>query len=73
MGRIHVKFGVILVHMVPAGRTVKGASAWKTISRSQGVEIRYTIQTVWFREVYEKWVKRHQKCINYAGEYFEKE
>ena len=26
--------GVILVHMVPAGRTVKEAFAWKTISRS---------------------------------------
>ena len=28
---------------------------------------------LYFKEVYEKWVKRHQKCINYAGEYFEKE
>ena len=28
--------GVILVHMVPAGRTVKEAFAWKTISRSRG-------------------------------------
>ena len=31
------------------------------------------LHTVWFKEVYEKWVKRHQKCINYAGEYFEME
>ena len=43
-------------------------------------EIRYairsfnkTLNTVWFKEVYEKWVKRHQKCISHAGEYFEKE
>ena len=28
---IHGKFGVIQVHMGPAGRTVKGAFAWKTI------------------------------------------
>ena len=28
---------------------------------------------MWFKEVYEKWVKGHQKCNNYAGEYFEKE
>ena len=27
---------------------------------------------MWFKEVYDKLVKRHQKCINYAGEYFEK-
>ena len=33
---------VILVHMVPAGRTVKGAFAWKTISRSRGDQIRYS-------------------------------
>ena len=43
-------------------------------------EIRYairsfnkTLNTVWFKEVYEKWVKRHRKCISHAGEYFEKE
>ena len=43
--RIHGKFGVILiilVHMVPAGRTVKEAFAWKTISRSRGDQIRYS-------------------------------
>ena len=33
---------VILVHMVPAGRTVKGTFAWKTISRSRGDQIRYS-------------------------------
>ena len=60
-----------LVHMVTAGRTVKGAFAWKRFQDCD--EIRYAIRTVWFREVYEKRVKRHQKCINYAGEYFEKE
>ena len=66
--------GVILVHMVPAGRTVKVAFAWKMISRSRGDQIRFSnLNTVWFREVYEKWVKRHEKCTNYAGEYFEKE
>ena len=66
--------GVILVHMVPAGRTVKEAFALKTISRSRGDQIRYSNSiTVWFKEVYEKWVKCHQKCINYAGEYFEKD
>ena len=31
---------VILVHMVPAGHTVKGAFAWKT--RSRGDQIRYS-------------------------------
>ena len=65
---------MILVHMVPAGRTVKEAFAWKTISRSRGDKICYlSLNTVWFKEVYEKRVKHHQKCINYAGEYFEKE
>ena len=33
---------VILVHMVPAGHTVKEAFAWKTISRSRGDQIRYS-------------------------------
>ena len=66
--------GVILVHMVPAGCMVKEAFAWQTISRSRGDQIRYSnLNTVWFKKVYKKWVKRHQKCINYAGEYFEKE
>ena len=60
MCHIHGYFGVILVHMVPASHTVNEAFA-------------YAIRTVWFKEVYEKWAKRHQKCINYAGEYFEKE
>ena len=32
---------MILVHMVPAGRMVKEAFAWKTIPRSQGDQIRY--------------------------------
>ena len=65
---------MILVHMVQAGCTVKEAFAWKPISRSRGGQIQYlNLNTVWFKEVYEKWVKRHQKCINYAGEYFEKE
>ena len=67
---------MILVHMVPAGRTVKKAFAWKTISRSRGGQIHYSnlnTCTVWFKEVNENWVRRHQKCINYAGEYFEKE
>ena len=65
---------MILVHMVPAGCMVKGAFARKTISRSRGGQIvRYSnLNTVWFKEVYEKWVKRHQICVNYAGEYFEK-
>ena len=66
--------GAILVHMAPAGRTVKEAFAWQAISRWRGDQILYSnLNTVWFKEVYEKWVKRHQKCINYAGEYFEKE
>ena len=39
---IHGEFGVILVHMVPASRTVKGAFAWETISRSRGDQIRYS-------------------------------
>ena len=65
---------MILVHMVPAGRTVKEAFAWKTILRYYGDQIRYSnLNTVWFKEVYKKWVKRYQKCINYADEYFEKE
>ena len=65
---------MILVHMVPASRTVKEAFEWKTISRSRGGQIHYSnLNTVWFKEVYEKWVKRHQKCINYAREYFEKD
>ena len=73
MCHIHAKFGVILVHMVPAGRTVKEAFAWKTISRSQGDQICYlSLNTVQLKEVYEKWVKRHQKCTNYAGEYFKR-
>ena len=38
---IHGKFGEILVNMVPAGRTVNGAFAWKTISRSLGDQICY--------------------------------
>ena len=64
---------MIQVHMVPAGRMVKEVFAWKTISRSRGDYVRYSnLNTVWFKEVYEKRVKRHQKCINYAGEYIEK-
>lgn len=31
------------------------------------------IDSQWYRGVYDKWVKRHQKCITCAGEYFEKE
>lgn len=27
----------------------------------------------WYREVFNKWLIRHQKCIHHAGEYFEKE
>ena len=66
--------GMIIVYIVPAGRTVKEALAGKTISRSRGGQIHYSnLNTVWFKEVYEKWVKRHQKFINYAGEYFKKE
>ena len=43
-----------LVHIVPAGRTVKGAFAWKTISKSRGDQIRYSnLNFVWFEEVYE--------------------
>ena len=42
MCHIQGKFDVILVHMVPAGRTVKGAFAWKTISISRGDQIRYS-------------------------------
>ena len=64
---------MILVHMVPASGMVKEAFAWKTISRSREDQIHYpNLNTVWFKEVYEKWVKRHQKCITYSGEYFEK-
>ena len=45
--------GVILVHVVPTGRTGKEAFAWKTISRSRGDHIRYSnSNTVWFKEVY---------------------
>ena len=43
-------------------------------------EIRYairsfnkTLNTVWIKDVFEKWVKRHRKCISHAGEYFENE
>ena len=62
--------GVLLVHMVPAGCTLKEAFA---ISRSGEDQISYlNLNTVWFKEAYEKWVKRYQKCINYAGEYLEK-
>ena len=44
---------MILVHMVPAGRTVKEAFAWKTILRYQEDQIRYSnLNTVWFKEVY---------------------
>ena len=47
--------GVILVHMVPAGRMVKEVFAWKMISRSRGDQIRYSnLNTVWFKGVYEK-------------------
>ena len=64
---------MILVHVVPAGHTVNEAFAWKTISRSRGDQICYlSLNTVQFKEVYEKCVKRHQKCINYAGEYFKR-
>ena len=46
---------MVLVHMVPAGCTVKEAFAWKTISRSRGDQIRYSnLNTVWFKEVYGK-------------------
>ena len=35
---------MILVHMVPAGRTVKEAFAWKTISRSDMLfELKYYV------------------------------
>ena len=55
---------VILVLVVPAGRTVKEAFAWKTISRSRGDPICYSnLNIVWFKEVYKKWVKRHQNRI----------
>ena len=42
MCRIHGKFGVILVQVVPASRTVNGAFAWKTIPRSRGDQIRFS-------------------------------
>ena len=70
---IHGYFGVILVHIVPAVHTVNEAFAWKTISRSRGHQIHVRYLNCVVQRVYEKWVKRHQKCINYAGEYFEKE
>ncbi|MES9994114.1 MAG: hypothetical protein ABW098_19350, partial [Candidatus Thiodiazotropha sp.] len=31
------------------------------------------LDTSWFEGVYDKWVKRHQRCIQHHGEYFEKE
>ena len=63
-----------VVFMGPAGRKAKEAFSWKTISTSRGGQIHFSnLDSVWFKEVYEKWVKRHQKCNNYAGEYFEKE
>ena len=37
--------GVILVHMVPAGRTVKEAFEWKTISSSQEIRYMYAVPT----------------------------
>ena len=27
----------------------------------------------WFQDVYDKWVHRHNKCVEHAGRYFEKE
>ena len=64
---------VILVHRT-ARHMVKEAFARKTILRSRDDQIRYSnLNTVWLKEVYEKWMKRLQKCINYASEYFEKE
>ena len=48
----------LLVHMVPANRTVKEAFSWKTISR----DTLFNLNTVWFK-VYEKWVKRHQSAL----------
>ena len=42
-------------------------------------EISYCIRTFnaslgkeWFASVFNKWVQRHAKCVNAAGEYFEK-
>ena len=26
----------------------------------------------WYNDIYNKWVKRHSKCIAHNGEYFEK-
>lgn len=31
-----------------------------------------TYKTSWFRDVFSKWVHRHEKCIGCNGEYFEK-
>ena len=55
---------MIQVHMGPAGRKVKEAFSWKTILTSQGGQIYFlNLDSVLFKEVYEKWVKRHQNAL----------
>lgn len=31
------------------------------------------LDQAWFQNVYQKWIARHNKCIEHNGEYFEKE
>ena len=42
MGKVMCVVFIVSSDVVPAGRTVKGAFAWKTISRSRGDQIRYS-------------------------------
>lgn len=31
------------------------------------------LDQTWFKNVFDKWIDRHRKCIEHKGEYFEKE
>ena len=36
-------------------------------------EFNRSLDSAWFSDMFQKWVKRHHKCITHNGEYFEKE
>lgn len=36
-------------------------------------EFNRSLDSGWFSDMFQKWVKRHRKCIVHNGEYFEKE
>ena len=68
-----VSSGVILVHMVPAGRTAKSICVKNNFKIARGSDTLFKLKYCVVQRSVGKWVKSHQKSISYAGEYFEKE